>query len=127
MADTGLCRVRAPDPMSWKFSHFASSLIGLLREPDATVATENRIEEIRDEMLESIFGALPDEAQRPPVLSKVLYARDAQSLWYQRSDLMSLLSEHHGESWAREKIDRITQRFNGLLPAAQLARSRRHR
>ncbi len=103
--------------------------MGLWRESEAEaeVATENRIEAIRDEMLESIFRALPEEAQRPPVLAKVLYARDAQALWYQRSDLMSLLSEHHGESWARGKIDRITQRFQGLLPAAQLAKTRRRR
>lgn len=113
--------------MSWKFSRFTTSLMGLLREPDVQAHVGHRVEEIRDEMLQSIFSVLDESAERPPVLAKVLYATDAQSLWYQRSELMSLLCEHHGETQAREKIDHITQRFTGLLPAAQLKKSRHHR
>lgn len=113
--------------MSWKFSQFTSTLAGLFRESDAQVTAENRMEEIRDEMLQSIFSVLEEKAARPPVLAKVLYARDVESLWYQRSDLMSLLSEHQGETRAREKIDGITRRFVGLLPPAQLAQIRRKR
>ncbi len=111
--------------MSWKLSRFTTSLMGLFRESDTQA--EGRIEDIRTEMLESIFGVMQGQADRPPVLTKVLYARDVQSLWYHRSDLMSLLSEHHGETRAQEKIARITQRFTGLLPPAQLAKSRRKR
>lgn len=113
--------------MSWKFSRFTTSLMGLFHESDTKAATESRIEGIRTEMLESIFGVLQNKADRPPVLAKVLYAQDVQSLWYQRSDLMSLLSEHHGETQAQEKMARITQRFTGLLPPALLTKSRRKR
>lgn len=113
--------------MGWKFSRFTSSLMGLLQESDAKTAEESHIEAIRTEMLESIFSVLPNKSDRPPVLTKVLYARDVQSLWYQRSDLMSLLSEHHGETRAQEKIASITQRFTGLLPPTLLTKSRRKR
>lgn len=125
-ADTGWSR-SYQKTMSWKFSQFTSTLAGLFRESDAQVTAENRMEEIRDEMLQSIFSVLEEKAARPPVLAKVLYARDVESLWYQRSDLMSLLSEHQGETRARQKIDGITQRFVGLLPPAQLAQIRRKR
>ena len=73
-----------------------------------------RIEVIRELMLNELgdYG----EKKLPAVARRVRYAPDVQGLWYARSDVMAILANTYGETVAREKIAKISGRFNGLLP-----------
>ena len=73
-----------------------------------------RIEVIRELMLHELgdYG----EKKFPAVARRVRYAPDVQGLWYARSDVMAILANTHRETVAREKIAKISGRFNGLLP-----------
>lgn len=75
---------------------------------------EDRIEDIRQFMLDELgeFG----EKNYPKIARRVRYAQDAQDLWYSRGTVMAVLAAIHGETIAREKIDRISDKFKGLLP-----------
>ena len=79
--------------------------------PEALTA---RTEIIRELMLHELgeYG----EKKFPAVARRVRYAPDVQGLWYARSDVMAILANTYGETVAREKISRISGRFNGLLP-----------
>jgi hypothetical protein len=107
--------------MSWKKSTFASSLLRLFGEATPEAIPESRIAHIRQEML----GSLADLEQSPQLSrlwDRILYARDIQTLWYLRSDMLVLLSGLLGESVARTRLAPITGLFQGLLPATQQAR-----
>lgn len=75
---------------------------------------KDRVEEIRQLMLDELgeFG----EEHYPHIIRHVRYARDVQGLWHMRANVMAVLGAMHGETIAREKIGRITDRFEGLLP-----------
>lgn len=87
----------------------------LLGSGDAVLSRrEDRIEEIRQFILDELgeFG----EKNYPHVIRHVRYARDVQGLWYTRANVMAVLGAMHGETIAREKVGRITDKFEGLLP-----------
>lgn len=113
--------------MSWKISRIPSSLMGLWRERDSSpsLGTLPQLEHIREGMLECMASFLETSTTRPQVWTKVLYANDIQSLWYLRSDVMQMLSRHCGETLATNKLEALTERFRGHLPAAQFASARR--
>ena len=75
--------------------------------PEALTA---RTEIIRELMLHELgdYG----EKKFPAVARRVRYAPDVQGLWYARSDVMAILANTYGETVAREKISRISGRFN---------------
>ena len=50
----------------------------------------------------------------------VARAADVQTLWYLRSDLLSILAEFCGEPAARKQVEVLTQMFCGLIPAHQM-------
>ena len=77
-------------------------------------ALNARTEVIRELMLHELgdYG----EKKFPAVTRRVRVAPDVQGLWYARSDVMAILANTHGETVAREKIAKISGRFNGLLP-----------
>ena len=102
--------------MGWKISRFATSLISLLRdtsEEDAAAA-DHRLENARDAMLDLLSDVLEDQVVRPAVWGRVLYARDIESLWYHRSDVMAILSVRLGESTARARIAALTPLFKDM-------------
>jgi len=107
--------------MSWKISQLSTSLMGLLRDSDGPTNAEKQLENIREEMLELMAQHLEGKAVRPPIWSKVLYAKDIQGLWYLRSDLMYFLSQHGGETVAAISVEKITLMFRGQIPAAVFA------
>lgn len=111
--------------MSWKMSRISSSLLGLLRESDSPADAEQKLENIREEMLECMARFLDGKSVRPAVWGKVLYAKDIQTLWYLRSDVMHMLSQHCGETAASSAIEPITAMFSGLIPAALFASARK--
>jgi hypothetical protein len=106
-------------------ARFTSSLVGLLGEPASNTDVEGRIEDIRQEMLGSMSELLAEQATQSKVWDKVLYASSVQTLWYLRVDLMALLSSHCGEAVAAETLSVATQKFRGVLPPNQMAKSNR--
>ncbi|MEI8169492.1 MAG: hypothetical protein WCG50_07440 [Rhodoferax sp.] len=85
---------------------------------------ENRVKDIRQAMIDCIEG-LGNESRSARVLAQVLYSPDIQSLWYLRSDVLTLMASLQGESVAHARISPITDMFVGLLPAAQKSRPNR--
>ena len=99
-----------------------NSCMTLLGRTEPTPQVLNaRIEVIREMMLQELgdYG----EKKFPAVARRVRYAPDVQGLWYARSDVMAILANTHGESVAREKISKISGRFNGLLPKSLTGRA----
>lgn len=97
-------------------NRITTSLMALLRESEDPSAVEDRLEDIREAMLDRMAAVLEGQVVRPAVWAKVLHAIDVQSLWYQRSAVMHLLSSHMGEAAARAELHHITQLFRGVLP-----------
>ncbi len=81
---------------------------------------EDRMEDIRDAMLQELRGAQDDH---PQVLRRIRQSTDIQTLWYLRGDTMSILAARHGETEARRRMARITAMFHGLLPRGLSPRS----
>jgi hypothetical protein len=115
----------APDKslnMRWFKGSIRSSIYGLLGNPAGPTEStlETGIEDIREAMLGLLGDAGPK--QFPNVTRRIRYANDVQALWYLRGDLMAALAATQGEAAAREKIQRITQMFQGLLPGSLTSR-----
>lgn len=106
--------------MSWKKSGFASSLLSLFGETASDDVHGRRIEAIRQAMLDCLVG-VGQQAELARVAGRVLWTKDIQSLWYLRSDVMTVLSGCIGESAARARIQKVTDMFSGLLPVAKKA------
>lgn len=104
--------------MSWFKGTLRNSIYGLLGNPPAPSDSmlESGTEDIREAML-----ALLSEAggkQFANVTRRVRYANDIQALWYLRGDVLAALASMQGEAVAREKVRRITEMFQGLLPGS---------
>jgi hypothetical protein len=99
--------------------------MGLLRELEPETGSQPQVDCVRAAMLGCLADALPDQTNRPPVWAKINGAGDMQTLWYLRSDVMHLLSDHCGESVAASRLDSLTELFRGHLPAAQFSSARR--
>lgn len=82
---------------------------------------DSRIEDIREAMLASLDGIQPSDALAT-VVGRLRCAPHIQVLWYVRSDMMTLLASEHGELVARERLQRITELFVGLLPPGHKSR-----
>ena len=78
-------------------------------------ATEVGIDDIRDRML--AFVKTADSERFPHVAYRIRQARDIESLWFLRGDLMALLASSHGEAAARGRLAAVTGMFEHLLPA----------
>ena len=107
--------------MGWFKQSLAGGLYGLLghRDPSASVLDAG-LEDIREAMLDLVG---PHGIQRfPQVTRRIRYAGDLQGLWYLRGDLMAVLAAMHGESVARERIEALTELFQGLLPGGLASR-----
>jgi hypothetical protein len=101
--------------------------MGLLRDPTRSAETQAHVEYIREEMLDCMAVFLDGHCTRPPTWTKVAFADDIQSLWFLRSDVMHMLSQHCGEALAAEKLETLTSMFRGHLPKAQFASAKRRR
>lgn len=100
-----------------------TSIYGLLGHPIPTPvpSAQSRMENIRTVMLDamSIEGVTGGHHL---LARRVFYATDIQTLWYARSDVMSLLAEELGETCAHEKLSVISELFDGLLQEAKHSR-----
>lgn len=111
--------------MRWNMSRFTTSLAGLLRYQATESQLNNRVEDVRDAMLDCMLTVLGKEASPPILWNRILLSHDAQSLWYLRSDLMAFLSEHRGETVARKSMMSITDQFKGLVSTGQFEQAKR--
>ena len=101
--------------MAWSAFHLKHSLLALIGAGHPTPENvEHRVEALRAYILAELgeFG----EVHYPKVMRRVRYVQDAQALWYSRGEMMTVLSAQYGESMASEKMQKISQRFKGLLP-----------
>jgi hypothetical protein len=108
--------------MRWLKPSLRNSIYGLLGHvttpTDSTL--ENGLEDIREAMLALLGETGPKRF--PQITRRIRYAADIQALWYLRGDLMATLATLDGETVAREKVQRITQMFRGLLPGSLTSR-----
>jgi hypothetical protein len=101
--------------MRWLNSNLKDSVLALLGGGELSPAVlEDRTEDIRLFILMEL-GDFAEE-NYPKLVRNVTYSQDAQSLWYTRGEVMAVLADMHGETIAREKMDRISDKFRGLLP-----------
>ena len=100
--------------------------MSLFGESAPDLIPESRIKDIRQAMMDSLAG-LAESHQHARVWARVLYAPDIQALWYLRAEMMTLLAGLLGESAAQARLSIITDKFSGLLPAAQKSRPNRLR
>jgi hypothetical protein len=107
-------------------SRFTSSFAALLSEQNTVIDMDGRVEYIRAAMLRALSAVDRLEAnQGPKAWTDISRAHDIQTLWYLRSDLLSVLSECSGEQVAREQMDAITEFFRGSVPKNQMPGTRR--
>lgn len=104
--------------MRWFKGSLRNSIYGLLGNPvlPSDSQLETGTEDIREAMLSLLAAA--GGKQFANVTRRVRYANDIQALWYLRGDLLAALASVHGEAAAREKVHRITEMFQGLLPGS---------
>ena len=110
-------------------TRFASSFTALLTDQRPSVDAQEQLEVIRAAMLDEIMELDDMHAVvYGSVWNSIDSARDIQSLWYLRSDLLKVISESYGEEVARKKLQEISEMFRGLVAKNQLAgNSRRKR
>lgn len=114
--------------MRWFKPNLRSSVYALLGHTATPSADRLRdaVDAIRQDMLELLGDR--GQASHPHFVRRVRFANDLQALWYARSELMTALADQHGEAQARQLLDTVTLRFEGLLPPSLNARpSRRPR
>lgn len=102
---------------------FATSLLSTLQDGGAGHPLDgdpdDRLEAIRHAMLDSLAGA--GVVPSGQIQRRILFAYDAESLWYLRPELLQEIATLRGEATARRRIDRISALFAGLLPRAMHA------
>jgi hypothetical protein len=104
--------------MRWSSSNIITSMQSLL-SGFSTPATENpnldhSLESIREAMLDALGSA--GASKHPVVELRITYANEVQDLWYLRGDVMAVLADTEGEASARQKMNHISNMFQGLLP-----------
>jgi hypothetical protein len=99
-----------------------SSLFALLHgtsPADSRADRENRTEEIRAHMMDSLGLHIN---KYPHLARRIRHAPEIQGLWYLRGDMMGMLAAEHGETEARVKVTSLTRMFEGLLPRSLKSR-----
>jgi len=103
-----------------------NSIRGLLGQApvSAGLSVQRSIEQVRQAMLDAMsFGGLDERHHM--VVRRIFFAQDIQTLWYARSDIMTILAEEVGETQARETLGRLSRLFDHLLPEARAHRPSR--
>jgi len=104
--------------MRWFKGSLRQSLYGLLGNP--VLPSESVLESSTEDIREAMLALLNESGSRQfaNVTRRLRYANDIQGLWYLRGDLLAALASVHGELAARQKVQRITRMFQGLLPGS---------
>ena len=96
-------------------SSLLTTLLGVISQRTSDKpGMSQRLEDIRQSMLDSLAdaGATP----LVQIERRVMFASDAESLWYLRPDLLMVIASKRGERAARQKLEQISAMFIGLLP-----------
>jgi hypothetical protein len=105
--------------MDWSTQGIKNSFFSMLGANSSTSSQEQRMDEVRDAMLE----ALGEEGKQiyPVLYARVSFAQTVEALWYMRSDLMVSISALRGEAVAGMDMQRISAMFKGgdLSPGLQ--------
>lgn len=109
--------------MAWDSTSIKNSFFSLLGVDvaRADAGRAQQLEHIRAAML-ACLDELSGSAV-PALHWRMAYAKDVQTLWYLRSDLMGVLASRNGEAAARTQLGLITPLFRGLVPKGQMSRS----
>jgi hypothetical protein len=113
--------------MGWKFSQFTSGVLNAFKEIDVLGTHQSSVDDIRQEMFAHMVSIIGEQANKTTLWRSIDAARDAQTLWYLRSDLMAFLSVQKGEPFAKEQLRAITKNFKGQVPNAQFESAMRAR
>lgn len=113
--------------MRWILTQFATGMRNAFKDIDVRQGSEQDLETTRKAMLDSMQTVAGPQATRAPLWRAISGAKDGQSLWYLRSDLMAYLSAHKGEPFAKEQLSGLTKNFRGQIPSAQFASALRQR
>jgi hypothetical protein len=105
--------------MRKSISRFTSSFAALLFDQVTVIDVDDRLESIRDAMLEALFDVEQKNVTQT-VWNAIERAVEVQTLWYLRSDLLQLLADFWGEPVAREKLGEITKLFQGVVSDHQI-------
>ena len=77
-----------------------------------------RLEAIRRSMIDVLSQ---EDASHAAFHRRVVFATEAEQLWYLRTELMALLSAARGEAHAARVLHTITLQFEALVPASLFA------
>lgn len=74
--------------------------------------------ELLEPVRQAMLDALGNEGSKlsPGLRRRLSYLPDAHALWYARSELVSVLSQVHGEVQAIDRVQALSPIFVGLLP-----------
>jgi len=99
--------------MQWLQPVLRSSISALLGSEIRPHSPE-LLEPVRQAMLDT----LGNEGSKlsPGLRRRLSYLPDAQALWYARSEMVSVLSQVHGEEQAIDRVRALSPIFAGLLP-----------
>ena len=102
-------------------SRFASSFAAFLSDASSSIDAEQRMVDIRAEMLDALSQTKPHQPLAP---SRTWYcvagATDLQTLWYLRSNVLHVLADSQGEQAASARLQTITEMFRGVIPKNQM-------
>nr|WP_315242770.1 hypothetical protein [uncultured Albidiferax sp.] len=113
--------------MAWDSNSIKNSFYSILGVDTgrADAGRVQQLEQVRSAMLACLDHV--DGFDGPILRRRVAYAKDVQTLWFLRADLMGVLASRAGESTARAQMDQIAPLFQGLLPKGLVSRSSRLR
>lgn len=108
--------------MSWIQSSLVTGFKNLFSGFENAQASRAAIalESIREAMLDGLGVSGAVTASKLEL--RVTHACDLQDLWYLRGDLMAAIAAVDGEAIARQKLNQISDMFQGLLPRSLTSR-----
>jgi hypothetical protein len=103
--------------MRWIKPSFRHSITALLGTEVRRQSPES-LEPVRQAMLAALGSDGAD--LNPRLKHRLLYLHDANALWFARAEMMSVLSQLHGEEKAGDALRNLTPVFEGLIPRSLL-------
>lgn len=108
-------------------ARFKTSFAALFSDQTTVMDADGRIEAVRAAMLDALSSIDKNESMGASrTWADIARAADVQTLWYLRSDVLRLLSDFHGEQFARNQLDDITEMFRGVVSPSQMPDRRRY-